>query len=286
MKILSIIKIFIILLALTLLIYFFVSQNSLKHFQIASVTRMDLVQKITIAGNVEPEKKNIITAPFNGYVQKLYVKIGDQVKKNDPIISVTESLQSFNPVYPIRALFAGTVVQILKEEGEFVQESNTENYLVRIDKLDKLFIEFNVPEIYRLKIKTGQKAIIKLSAILDQQYEGIIKSVFLAANHQVNWRNNTNVEFLSRMEILDIDDRIKPGMSAVIDIETFRKEQVLTLPHQFIFKKDNDFFVITEENQKKAIQVGVQNDSYFEIVAGLKEGDQVKQVDFVDIINQ
>ena len=168
--------------------------------------------------------------------KKMYVKIGDEVKKNAPIVSLRETLQSFNQVYyPIRVPFSGTVVQVLKEEGEFVTKNNVEDYLVRIDKLDNLYIEFDIPELYRLRIKHGQRAIIKISAILNKQYKGVIENISLAAKHQVTWRENDNIEFESKAKILNIDENIHPGMSAVIDIISVEKNQVLTLPHEFVF---------------------------------------------------
>ncbi len=290
MKTSTIIKFFIVLLTMISIIwviYLSIEHRSKPSFvkKTATVKRMDLNEKISIVGNVEPERKTIITAPFDGYVQKMYVKIGDKVKKNAPIVSLRETLQSFNQFYyPIRAPFSGTTVHVLKEEGEFVTKNNIEDYLVRIDKLDNLYIDFDIPELYRLKIKPGQKAIIKISTILNKQYKGIIESVSLAAKHQVTWRENDNIEFESKAKILDLDKNIHPGMSAVIDIISVEKKQVLTLPHEFISREDNTFFVMMKNNQKRNIRVGIQNESYFEITNGLQEGDSVKQINLIDML--
>ena len=290
MKTSTLIKFFIVLLTMLSVIwviYLFIDHRSTSSLvrEIATVRRMDLNEKISIVGNVEPEKKTIITAPFNGYVQKMYVKIGDEVKKNAPIVSLRETLQSFNQFYyPIRAPFSGTVVQTLKEEGEFVTKNSVEDYLVRIDKLDNLYIEFDIPELYRLKIKPGQKTIIKISVILNKQYNGVIESVSLAAKHHVSWRENDNIEFESKAKILNIDENIHPGMSAVIDIISAEKKQVLALPHEFVARENNIFFVMMKNDQRRNIKVGIQNESYFEITDGLQEGDSVKQVNLIDIL--
>ena len=289
MKILSIIKTLMFLSVLLVIIWSinsFVNQSSKPSFvrKITNVKRMDIEEKISVVGNVEPEKKIIITAPFDGYVQKLYVKIGDSVRKNAPIVSITETLQPFGEVYPIRVPFAGTVVHVIKKEGEFVTKNNTENYLVRIDKLDKLYVEFDVPELYRLKIKPGQKAIVKISAILNKLYKGVVKDISLAAKHQVNWRYNENVEFLSQVEILDIDGDIQPGMSAIVDIISSEKKQVLAVPHEFIFQKDESYFAVMQDDTEKPVKIGIQTEAYFEITEGLQEGDRVKQIDLMDIL--
>ena len=109
-----------------------------------TVKRQDLIQRVTIAGNIEPKRKTIVTAPFNGYVKKLYVRVGDKVKTGDPLVSVTQSLQSTDPVFPLRAPFAGTVVQVEKEEGEYVPKDSTTDYILRVDSLDELLVEAGI----------------------------------------------------------------------------------------------------------------------------------------------
>ena len=246
--------------------------------EVTSVKRLDLIKQISIPGTVEPEKKIIITAPYDGYVQKLYVKTGDHIKANTPIVSVTETLQSYDPVYPLRIPFSGTVTDVLKREGDFVRQNDTENYLVRIDQMDQLYVEFDVPELYRPDIVEGREILIKVHSLPHKTYKGVVDRVALAAKQQSQWRNTTIVEFRSRALILDKDKEIKPGLSAVIDLVKFKKEKILVLPHSYIFKKGDAYFVLLKNGRKKQVQVGDQNDIYMEIKEGLEEGTQVRQI--------
>lgn len=250
-----------------------------------TVKRMDLVQRVTIAGNVEPDRKTIVTAPFNGYVKKLYVKVGDNVKKGDPLVSVVQSLQSVDPVYPLRSPFNGTVVQVLKDEGEFVKQDDPKDYILRVDSLKKLYVISDVPEIDSIKIVPGQEAVIKASAILDKKYKGIVEEVSLASKLQDDWRGNSKVEYRTKIKVTDFDDDLKPGMSAIIDIITFKKESVLVLPHEYILKENDKFYALLTSGKRTKIKVGIQNESFFEITSGLTEGQQVKQVDFMEILS-
>ncbi len=50
-----------------------------------TVVREDLIQRVTIAGEIAPLRKTIITAPYNGYVKKLFVKVGDVVIQEDEV---------------------------------------------------------------------------------------------------------------------------------------------------------------------------------------------------------
>ncbi len=257
--------------------------NSKNKDGYGSVVRQDLAQRVTIAGTVTPLRKTIITAPYNGYVKKFFVKIGDKVKQGDPIVSVVQSLQSGDNSFPLRSPLAGTVVQIEKSEGEFVKEGDPKEFILRIDDASKLYVVANAPEIDRVKVKSGQDAVIKASAILNRKYKGVIRELSLAAREKDQWSRSQVVEFPIRIEITDSDEVIKPGMSVVIDVITAKKENVLTLRHEFIHRDNEKYYVVLNSGKRKDIQVGIQNEEAFEILSGLEEGEKIKQIDFSDL---
>jgi multidrug efflux pump subunit AcrA (membrane-fusion protein) len=288
MKLLSKSKTLLAVLGLLCLAYFAYSHFGQKSdsSNIGTVTRADLVQRVTIAGTVNPNHKSIISAPYNGYVKKIYVQIGDQVKTGDPIVSVTQSLRGNEEVYPMRAPFPGTVVQILRSEGEYVSTTDaTTSSLVRIDDLTKLYVEANAPEIEVAKLRLGQDAIIKASAILDRSYHGKIEHISLAAKEQKDW-DKSRVEFPVLIGITDKDAAIEPGMSVVVDIITSKLSKVLTLRHEFIQKVGDQYYVVTEKGEKKPIDVGLQNEESFEIKKGVAEGDRIRQTDFLSLLKE
>jgi multidrug efflux pump subunit AcrA (membrane-fusion protein) len=90
---------------------------------------------------------------------------------------------------------------------------------------------------------------------------------------------------LFKLEILDIDEQLKPGMSTVLDIIPAKKSDILTVPHEYIDKQGEKYFVTTKDGAQKEIQVGMQNESIVEIISGLKEGDEITQVDFINLGN-
>jgi len=253
---------------------------------IGKVARGELIQRVTIAGTVNPNRKTIISAPYNGYVRKLFVKVGDQVSASDPIVSVAQSLRgSAEEVFPLRAPFAGTVVQVLKTEGEYVEQASGQgaNTLVRIDDLTKLFVEASSPEIEVGKLKVGQEAVIKASAVLSRTYQGKIRHISLAAKEQKDW-DRSRVEFPVQIEIIDPDQQIRPGMSVVVDIITHKISNALTIRHEYIQRNGEQYLVVTEKGEKKPIQVGIQNEEVFEIKGGVQEGEHLRQTDFLTIL--
>lgn len=253
-----------------------------KPTPLGSVKRGSLIQRVTVAGKVIAYRKTIIAAPYNGYVKKLFVKIGDKINQGDPIVSISQSLQSSETIFPLRAPFPGTVVQVEKTEGEYIREGDPKEFVVRIDDLAKLFIAANIPEMDRGKVHAGQEAIIRASAVLTRTYKGVIRELSLAAR-EVSF-GTSQVEFPMRLEILNSDHQLNPGMSVIMDIVTSKKENILTLRHEFIRKENDAYFVIMKSGKKQPIAVGVSNEEVSEIREGIKEGDQVQQIDFLNLI--
>ncbi|MBF0298182.1 MAG: efflux RND transporter periplasmic adaptor subunit [Oligoflexia bacterium] len=261
------------------------TDKSSKEKDIIKVKKQDLIQKVSMGGSIEPKRRTLITAPYNGYIKQLFVKMGDKLQKGNPIVSITQTADSTDTVYPIRAPYAGTVVQIKLNEGEFAREADTENYIVRIDDLSKLYVNATIGEIDRIKIKLGQEAIVKLTAISNRTFKAVISYLSLASQEKKDrWDRAALSDYIIRLEILDTDPILLPGMSVIFDIISNKKSNVLTLPHEFIYKEDNNYYVIMSDGSKKDIKVGTQNEEVFEITEGLKEGDQVKMIDFTKLV--
>ncbi|MBF0363189.1 MAG: efflux RND transporter periplasmic adaptor subunit [Oligoflexia bacterium] len=251
---------------------------------ITTVKRQDLIQKVSMGGMIEPKRKTLITAPYNGYIKQMFVKIGDKLNKGDPIVSITQTADSNDTVYPIRAPYAGTVVQIKHYEGEFIKEADTTDYIVRIDDSSKLFVISSIGEIDRIKIKEGQDAIVKLTAVGDRTFKAVIRYLALSSLEKDRWEKATLADYTIRLEILDKDPVLLSGMSVIFDIITNKKTNVLTLAHEFIYKEENNYYVITAAGIRKDIKVGIQNEEFFEIIEGVSEGEKIKGVDFTKLI--
>lgn len=264
--------------------YFFYPQKTVEVSQQTTIVKKgEILQRVTIAGVIEALKSTQVTAPYDGYVQKIFVKIGDKVKSGDPLVAISQTLQSSESVFPIRSPFTGTVVQVIKTEGQFVRQSTANDFIIRIDDVSRLFVNADVPEIDIVKVKQGQEAIIKASPILDKTYKGIVKDISLAATLQEAYNNRSQAEYRVKLEIVDIDDQLKPGMSTILDIIPAKKTDVLTVAHEYIDKQNDKYYVTLKNNERREIKVGMQNESIVEILSGLKEGDELKQVDFIGL---
>lgn len=273
----------IVLIAATLLYKKFISSpKKSSDERIYTVIKGDLSQQVTIAGNVIPKRKTLISAPYDGYIQKIFVQVDQRVKQGDPIVSLSQSIQNTDNNFPLRSPIQGTVVHVKKSEGEYVRQSSTDEYILRIDDLSQLFMEADTPEVDRTKLKKGQEVLLKASAVSQKIYKGILQEVAVAAKAQDRW-SNSQVQYPVRVKILDADDQLKPGMSAIGDIVTDKKENVLLVPHEYLFKENDKYFVLPIKGDKKEIKVGTNNSEYFEVTEGLNENDQLSPIDYTTL---
>ncbi|MBF0312517.1 MAG: efflux RND transporter periplasmic adaptor subunit [Oligoflexia bacterium] len=254
---------------------------------LGTVTKQDITQKISAGGNVDPLRKTIITAPYNGYLRKLFVQLGQEVNANDPLLIITQSLNNGDNNFPVRAPYRGKVVQVRHNEGAFVKEADATDYIIRIDDFSKMFVIATIPEVDRSKIKMGMNVLIKATALNDKKYNGIIRELALAPETRDRWEKNTLSDYLIRIEITNKDEAILPGMSVIFDIIVNQKSNILTIPHEYVYKDESSkYYVITKDNQKKFIEVGIQNDEMLEIKSGLSEGEKLQLVDFSKLIKE
>jgi multidrug efflux pump subunit AcrA (membrane-fusion protein) len=245
------------------------------------VERTDIVQRVTLSGLVVPNRTATLTAPYDGYVQKIFVKVSEQVKHGQPIVSISQTPDGRGEeIFPLRAPLSGKVVQILKSEGADVLKSGADAAVVRIDDVSKLFIVCDTPELDYPKLKIDQRAIVKASSLPDKSYEGRITELAQAAKSQEKW-DRSRVEFATRIEVVNKDEDIKPGMSVTIDIITAEAKDVLALRHDFVGKDGEEYFVVKADGSKQKVEVGMRSADAFEIKTGIAEGETVRQVDFL-----
>jgi multidrug efflux pump subunit AcrA (membrane-fusion protein) len=243
------------------------------------VKKQDLFQRVNISGAVTPHRMMIFVPPYEGYVRKIYVGLGDKVKAGDPVVKITPG--GDDEAFPLRAPYDGVVVQVMKTEGQYV-EKNKSDTIIRIDDISRLYVVSDAPELDFAKLKVGQDVIVKASAIMDRTYKGKIIEIAQAASNQDRWERS-KVEFAIKAEISDQDARLKPGMSVVLDVITEQALGALTLRHEFIRKDGEKFYVNLENGTRRDIQVGLRNEEAFEIKDGLAEGEKVKPVDFLSL---
>jgi multidrug efflux pump subunit AcrA (membrane-fusion protein) len=255
-----------------------------KNTSLGVVERGDLIQQVTLSGIIEPLHKALIVAPYVGYVKKVFVEVGSMVKAGDPLVTVVQSLSSFEQSFPLRSPISGKVMQIRHNEGEYVKSGEPTDFIIRVDDRSEVFVKANAAEMDRVRMTSQQEANLKPMALNQKSYKAKVVSLSLAANDKDRWDRSTVVEYPISLKVLNPDDSLQSGMSVIIDIVTFKKEKVLTVRHEYLFTEGEKNYLLLENGEKLPVKIGMANDEKVEIVEGAKEGDKIQKVDFAALM--
>lgn len=211
--------------------------------------------------------KTVITAPMDGTVSQLNVKLGERV--------------------------LGT---------GFTQGSN----LMTIADLTKMIAVVDVDENDVVLISIGDTSKVIVDAFPDKSFTGIVYEIGNTAKTKGLGTQEEVVNFEVKIRIINSDVELKPGMSANANIMTETKENVLSVPIQSVTvrsisygeksESENENALVIQETNKKTktskpnegvfvvndgkvkfvkVKTGINDDDYIEILDGLKGNEEI-----------
>jgi HlyD family secretion protein len=179
----------------------------------------------------------------------------------------------------------GTVTTLDIKVGETAIASSTNipgSSLMTIANPASIQTEVNVDEADIANVEIGQKAQVVAIAYQDQPVEGVVESIAVSAKVATGQQGQS---FAVKIRLLEPDKiTLRPGMTCRAEIFTATKGGVLAAPIQAILVDEDlttdavarDVFVNRNGRAAKvAVEVGIADDTYQEIVSGLKPGDEV-----------
>lgn len=179
----------------------------------------------------------------------------------------------------------GVVISREVEVGQTVAASfNTPTLFNVAEDLTKMQIEASVVEADIAKVKEGQKVEFSVDSFPDEIFEGVVTQV----------RNNpiTTSNVVTYQVIIGIDNKdlkLKPGMTANVDIITAQKQNVLLVPNKALRfyttdekgevkrYKDKGVWILKDKKPVRInVTTGVSDDDKTEISSKeIKAGDEV-----------
>ncbi|MCT4619749.1 MAG: efflux RND transporter periplasmic adaptor subunit [Marinisporobacter sp.] len=244
--------------------------------------------------------KNDMDEMYNSYTSAKK-KLGDgettgKIAKQKKQISLTklqlEKAKDDLEKYSIKSPLTGTIVDMKISESGIIENHVVLMYIQDVDHLE---IVTEINEYDASKIKLGDTVKISGDAFEGKEYKGKVKYVGPFAKTVETGRGKENVVEI-KVDIEDIDEYLKPGFSAKMDILTESKENVFVLPYETIFTKKNGdqviFIVRDGKVKEEKIKTGIESDLEVEIMGkelkakdkvimnpteNIKEGDSVNE---------
>lgn len=164
----------------------------------------------------------------------------------------------------------GQITKINKREGEMVQPTD---WVVSSLPKGNFQIEVDIYEEDIVDVKIGDPVEIFIPAFPDENLKGLVVSVNPAEKMV-----SEVVYYETTIDLMDLKEGIKPGMTADIVIETNKKENVLVVSKKAVNKVNNKKIVkVFKEGkiEEREIEIGLEGDDSVEIISGLEEGEEV-----------
>ncbi len=243
-------------------------------------TATSLSNLLSIKTTIQTNQQNIISAE-----RTIEEKIESLVKLKsgtDPLdiksqeLSVEQKQHALSDArekladYFMRAPFDGAIAAVSLKKGDSVSSGLAAFTLVARQRL----AEISLNEVDVAKIKVGQKVVLKFDALPDLSLTGGVAEI-----SSLGTVSQGVVSYSVKIGFDAQDDSIKPGMSVAAAIITAAKPDVLLVPNAAVKSLNGSGYYVEILNngqpQSQSVQIGLANDSFTEITAGLKAGDQV-----------
>ena len=218
----------------------------------------------------------------------------------------------------------GTITYLTGEVGDLAQGGMfNPQVLIKLSDLSKMEVLVNVNENDITDVSLNDYALVEVDAYQDRKFKGVVKEVAYAASTSSGGSQQQVTNFQVKIQMLEVADGMRPGMSAAVDIITENREQVLTIPIQSLTsprqapdgeskKKSSGFSVSVEAGDRKGqwgnrsqksgnkgknvvfvvkgntveqrfVEIGIVGDVDYEVISGLEEGEEIVTGGFVAI---
>ncbi len=176
----------------------------------------------------------------------------------------------------VRAPFSGKLGLRQVNLGEYL---STGQAIVSLQQLDKVHINFSLPEQRFAQVKTGQKVVVQVGAWPGREFVGTVTAIDTRISE-------TTRNFIVQATLANADHALRPGMFANVLLHTGAPRQVIVVPEAAIDAKlyGTSVFVISQTTdaeppkitvERRYVQTGLNQQGEVEIITGLKAGERV-----------
>ena len=171
----------------------------------------------------------------------------------------------------IEAPFDGIVSFLPTNVGDVI---NIGTQALQLDNLSELHLDVQISEVDIPLVAVGQTAELIFDAYFETPFTGEVTEI-----SPVGTEIGGVVEYSVRIRMLDADERIKPGMTAAVNIIVEEKEDVFVIPNDAIVSTDGQDQVYVKRNnnyESVPVTLGSYSDFYSEVIeADIEEGELI-----------
>jgi Cu(I)/Ag(I) efflux system membrane fusion protein len=187
----------------------------------------------------------------------------------EAVINALEKTAQAPTHFVLRSSRAGVVQSFDVRNGMSIAAGQT---VARINGIDSVWLEVSVPEIFATSVTVGSAAEMRFSALPSQLFNARVSTILPALAE-------ASRSIRVRLELANTDHRLRPGMSAQVQLQISDNHTGLAIPTEAIIRTGKRALVMIVEEQGHfapvEVTLGREVGDRTVIVAGLTEGQRV-----------
>lgn len=148
--------------------------------------------------------------------------------------------------------------------------------ILEIPDLSAMEVKVYLNEVDVGKVKAEQEAIIRIDSFPDKIFKGKVERVSSIGTKK-NWDAKIKT-FETVISLNEIDPRMRPGMTSMVDIITEKIPDALSIPIEAVFEKEGKtiaYVMGSRTFKRREVDLGKRNNTHIVVTQGLSPGDRI-----------
>ena len=224
------------------------SANSTTYITKIAVKEGDVVKKGDFLMSLDDEQQSAATEASRASLEAAKVQLEQRKKQQERQSKLYEQgLISDQEMETTNSSYASALSSFNGAQSRLIQDEDalsklrliapqdgtiSPTVLMKLSDLSKMEVYVNVNENDIADISINDTALIQVDAYQNKKFKGIVKEVAYAATTSSGGSSQQVTNFQVKVQMLDVEDGMRPGMSATVDIITEERLGAIAIPIQ------------------------------------------------------
>jgi multidrug efflux pump subunit AcrA (membrane-fusion protein) len=150
--------------------------------------------------------------------------------------------------------------------------------IIELPDLSSVHMLARLDESDRSRLRAGQEATVRIESVPGRDFKARIDAISMLAriDYQSTWPPPRNFDL--DLLMLEVDPRIRPGMTSVARIATERVPDVVLVPAEAIFQRDGSpvvYRLADFEFEEVRVEIARRGKEQAIIASGIEPGDRI-----------